>query len=51
MLRIAFDAAVRQPYGVDAKLRDTSLTAARRDAYMKFRAKLDTMTDAAILAL
>jgi C-terminal processing protease CtpA/Prc len=47
------DRALITAYGmiVDAKLRDTSLTAAQRDAYTKFRAKLDTMTDAEILAL
>jgi C-terminal processing protease CtpA/Prc len=47
------DRALITAYGmiVDAKLRDTSLSAAARDAYTKFRAKLDTMTDAEILAL
>ena len=47
------DRALITAYGmiVDAKLRDTSLTAAQRDAYTKFRAKIDTMTDAEILAL
>ena len=47
------DRALITAYGmiVDAKLRDTSLTAAQRDAYTALRAKLGTMTDAEILAL
>jgi peptidase S41-like protein len=47
------DRALITAYGmiVDAKLRDSSLTAAQRDAFTKFRTKLDTMTDAEILAL
>jgi hypothetical protein len=47
------DRALITAYGmiIDAKLRDTSLTAPQRDAYTKFRAKIDTMSDAEILAL
>ncbi|MDB5069343.1 MAG: hypothetical protein JWM87_454 [Candidatus Eremiobacteraeota bacterium] len=36
---------------VDAKLRDASLTAAQRDGLQQLRAKIDTLTDADILAL
>ena len=47
------DRALVTAYGmiVDARLRETSLTAAQRDAYTQLRAKIDTMTDAEILAL
>jgi hypothetical protein len=47
------DRALITAYGMilDAKLRDTSLSAARRDGYTKLRAKVDTLTDAEILAL
>jgi hypothetical protein len=36
---------------VDAKLRDTSLAASARNGFTQLRAKLDTMTDAEVLAL
>jgi hypothetical protein len=36
---------------VDTKLRDTSLNAAARTGYTQLRTKLDTMTDAEVLAL
>ena len=45
--------ALVRAYGmaIDAKLQDTSLTAAQRDGFKQLRAKIDTLTDADILAL
>jgi hypothetical protein len=47
------DRALVTAYGmaIDQRLKETTLTAGQRDALTKFRAKLDTMTDAEILAL
>ena len=47
------DRALITAYGliVDAKLRESGLSTGQRDGLTKFRAKIDTMTDAEILAL